>query len=934
MPFDTVERSSKRIRAELSNATDDDDWYMHETASTFEIYNHPKHSNNNETSNSNSNTLSDWNKSSSYTTHQQSYYPYQSSVLSSPPMDSYMLPATPATIPIDIPYSTSHNNDYTTIDSSSISPQSNHYWQDDQLVENTSSAQQQYLSSFATSPTPTTPTTATTTNNGSPRLLVDTLNNSSQQQHYTITTPTSFLQHPPAVAALPSPTTQEMTNPLITDVLSKIKFSYSDVGINLEAKISNASDLRSLIDAFSQMCCSPSSAAAVASSFSAATAAAAFNNTIHVASQQQSDKMLLYKNKSNNTKPVNFFASTSRLGQISNPHSTLNSINGLRQIADACIDTYFTCWVRYKPILRQDEFRAWYEAQQRPTDTLIVNAICSYVFRHMVIHHPRPGLNHFLKDQDKLQEQEEYFFAQARECLSQSFDTPDRYTVAALLMMSTRADEPSKRHHYAGMAVRALHELEIYPRMMDDENVDSFEKEMDTRLWWFAWAIDFSLWTAGAPKNTPQPRFPGGQVDLPQVFEQDIDEVEIGVIAYMYCLSLWKIQGDIVAALYENDQENHAELTVEQLAQYDRQLLDFHQALPSYLKFDSGFEYGREDLFLACLRVQIEYNATRIILHKLFIPEMNDTRPSQASLESLNICLSTALTQLSAIKTCNMADVGRCAFDRDELWRAAEVISVAMDIYDTCVSPADQAKILKGIKMQDFTKGLMKSYEVLKNTREFRFSCKNWFQVADWIQVEIRRHQLSSSYHYIQPVVKEEEEEEAVKKNQPDYFSAHLKPNAILNPETQQLKKLISTNTTPTTTSTASITSMSPPKSIHNTKSSSSSRKSSISSSSSRNNNSTRKSISFQNQFSVQTPPPSSTSTFSTIHMNNQQQEERRPSFSTAPPFVQFNAYVPPDQQQPTTPGGTSGGKSQARFRYFNPRKMNKFLFIDEHPMM
>lgn len=890
MPFDTVERSSKRIRADMSSANDEDDWYMHDSASTFEIYN-PSGKND---SNNNSSTISqlipqNWNKSyAQIDLNSSRYYPYQSSVLSSPPMD-YMLPSTPATIPIDIPYSTSPEY----LESSSLddhtSPQSNTFWQDEQYTAPEATAQQQYLSSFSPAP----PASATTTAS-SPQLLVDSLTN----------TPPSMISD----------------NPVITDVLSKIKFSYSDTGINLEAKVTNASDLRSLIDAFSHMCCSTNTNANTSSHTSTSSGKSSSVTQEHP--HKVIDKMLLYKNRSNNTKPVNFFASTNLLGQISNPHSSLDSVNSLRQIADACIDTFFTCWVRFKPILRKDEFMLWYAAQERPTETLIVNAICSYVFRHMVIHHPRQGLNHFLKDQDKLQEQEEYFFSQARECLSQSFDTPDRYTIVALLFMSTRS-EPTKRHHYAGMAASALHELEIYPRM-ENEDVDSFDKEMDTRLWWFVWAIDFSLWTAGAPKNTPQPKYPG-KVDFPQVFEQDIDDAEIGVITFIHCLKLWQIQGDIVAALYDQD---NAELTVEQLQEYDGRLMDFYKALPQYLIFDSGFEYGCEDLFLACLRVNIEYNATRIILHKLFIPEMNDARPSQASLESLNICLSTALTQLSAIKTCNMADVGRCAFDRDELWRAAEVISVAMDIYHTCASPSDQIKILSGIKMEDFTNGLGKSYEVLKNTREFRFSCKNWFQVADWIQVEIRRHQLGSSYpanNQYHPFNGDE-----LKANRPDYFLAQLKPNAIINGETIVKSEILSA---PALALLSPATRTSSPKQPVSRKSSLNSsaqqhRKSSTSSTSSSTKQQARKSISFQNQFSVQPTSTTTTSTTNTFHASPQ--EDRRSSFSTAPPFVQFNAYVPPDQQQ----AQSGGGKSQARFRYFNPRKMNKFLFIDEHPMM
>ncbi|KAL9559889.1 hypothetical protein PS6_000499, partial [Mucor atramentarius] len=887
MPFDTVERSTKRIRADGFAKDDEDDWYMQ--SSSFQVFSvdqpqqqpqqpQQQHQHQNQPQEQ----QQDWTKSYYSQFDTSRYFPYQSSILSSPTSMDYLLPATPSAIPIDIPYSGT-NTEY--LESSSlddhISPQSNSYWQDDT-----------YSAQSIQSPIHRPSIASTVNNNSPPKMLVDTINVNNLE-----------------------------ASPHLTDVLSKIQFSYSDVGINLEAKISNASELRSLIDAFSQMCCSNTNtntptATNTSSPNSDATASATHATTANgdisnadVSQESKSrvvDKMLLYRNKSNQTKPVNFFASTCRLGQISNPHSSLDSMTSLQQIADACVDTYFTCWVRFKPILRKDEFMSWYKQQEAPTDTLIVNAICSYVFRHMVIHHPRQGLNHFLKDQDKLQEQEEFFFSRARECLSQSFDTPDRYTVVALLFMSLRA-EPSKRHHYAGLAGSALHELEIYPRMVN-EDVDSYDKEMDTRLWWYAWAADFSLYTAGSPKNTPQPRLPG-KVDLPQVFEQDIDEDEIGVITFAHCLTLWQIQADIVAALY--DQQN-SELTVEQLAEYDKRLLDFHSALPEYLVFDSGFEYGSEDLFLACLRVNIEYNATRIILHKLFIPEMNDTRPSQASLESLNICLSTALSQLSAIKTCNMGDVGRCAFDRDELWRAAEVISVTMDIYDTCISTDDQAKILAGIKMEDFVVGLRKSYDVLQNTREFRFSCKNWFQVADWIQVEIRRHQLIGNATH----AARHSQDETNKKNKPDYFLAHLKPNAILNDHQPHPHEASLIKLSPSSSSSSSLLSSKKPSST------------STSTSSPKASKQPRKSISFQNQFSVQQPPSTPTRQQSVPQQQNSGINSRKSSFSTAPPFVQFNAYIPPDQQQQQT-----NGKNPARFRYFNPRKMNKFLFIDEHPM-
>ncbi|KAG1089850.1 hypothetical protein G6F42_019866 [Rhizopus arrhizus] len=470
------------------------------------------------------------------------------------------------------------------------------------------------------------------------------------------------------------------------DIWSKFNLSYTDVGINMEANVTSASDLHSLIDAFSKLCNTSSVVSHDPLSHSMSLPPQSpltisgdeYNSNCFSSNQSvasSSSGITLCRNKSHKLKPINYFASVGRLGQLSHPHSKHGQMS-LKQVADACVDTYFDCWVRNTPILRREEFMAWYEAQPDPMNTLIVNAMCVCVFRHMVLHHSQPGLEHFIGDQDTMLEQEEYFFVKARECLSQSFDDPDRFTIIGILLIVHRA-EPSRRHHYAGMAVSALHELEIYPRTIEEADDESYEKEMDTRLWWFVWAWDFYLYSSGNPKNTPQPRVPGSEIDLPRIMEQDIDDNVIAVIAYIHCLRLWKIQAHFISTVYEQE----SDMTVEQLQEYDRQLLTFYAELPEYLKFDSGFEYGHEDLLLACIRVNIEYNATRIILHKLFVPDVTDSRPSKSSLESLNICLEMALKQLPTLNSHTFLPDGRCAFDRDELWRASEIITMAMDIY-------------------------------------------------------------------------------------------------------------------------------------------------------------------------------------------------------------------------------------------------------------
>ncbi|KAI8890238.1 hypothetical protein K501DRAFT_266155 [Backusella circina FSU 941] len=825
-----LERSHKRIRSGAPSSKNTGEWDIVDTSPTFTIHEPLPNNDHNSSSRLSQLLTQDWTKSYSQKQYINNQFPYPSPALSSPPND-YALPITPSTKYIDI--QSSLPSDYTDIYSNlgHISPQSS-LCQDDSMGGSIS----------------LTDSSLFTQSNSNAQFISPMLEAESPNN----TLGSLFDEASPSLLT---------NNPVLGETLNKIQFSYTDTGINLEAKISNASDLRSLIETFSQMCYTT-------------------NDENTPASQEKSDKssslnkIVLYRNKSNQARPVNFFETTKKLGQITNPHSSIDTKSSQRQIMDGCVETYFACWMRYKPIIRKDEFMTWYESLESPEDTLIVNAICVYVFRHMVIHHPKECVSHFSRDPEKVHEQEEYFFNCARECLSQSFDTPDRYTIAALIFMSLRA-EPAKKHHYSGMASSSLQELNVYPRM-EDEDVDSYDKEMDTRLWWFMWATDFSLWTAGHPKHSPQSNR-CGKVDLPQVFEQDIDDSELGVLNYINCLKLWKIQSDIIAALYDDEK---MEMTLEQVAKYDKQLLDFYKKLPDYLRFDRGFEYGRRELFLACLRVNIEYNATRIILHKVFIPEKNDTRPSQTSLESLNICLSAALMQLKTIKSCSMLDIGHCGFDRDELWRATEIISVAMEIYHNCVVPEDQAKILRGISILEFNGALERALDILKSTLEFQMSYKNCFQVADWIQVEIRRHQLLGS----SCIVTDQHQNPAYP--QPDYFIPSLKPDI----EPQEIKK------------------ESKPSPELN-----------ISSHPSSTKQQAKKQISFQNQFSVASAPNNEASK----HASN----SRKSSFSAAPPFVQFDIYEPTDIH-------SFNGRSQARFRYFNPRKMNKFLFIDEHPMI
>ncbi|KAI9495067.1 hypothetical protein BDB00DRAFT_927758 [Zychaea mexicana] len=696
------------------------------------------------------------------------------------------------------------------------------------------------------------------------------------------------------------------------DIFSKFNISYTDLGINMEARISSVSDFRVLIDAFSKMCCTPQGS-----------------------DKDQADErkgsatgIVLYRNPNSRIKPVNFFASACGLGQILHPHSKHGPMTTLQQIVDACIKTFFTCWVRYFPILSREEFMAWYNNHPSPTDTLIVNALCSHCFRHMVFHHGGPQFDHFRQDPYQLQEQEEFFFNRARDCLGQSFDCPDRYAVLSMIYMSIRA-ETSRRHHYMGMAVSMLHELEIYPRMAYNADDENFEKEIDTRLWWFAWSIDLYLYSAGAPKNTPQIRGHGG-VDIPRVFEQDIDDGEISVLCYHHCIQFWRVQADIIHMLWDRE----AEMTVEQLNAYDQKIVSMYEALPSYLKFDSGFEYGSEELFLACIRVNIECNSSRIILHKPFIPDVNDRYPGRFSLESLNICLSRALILLRALNTCVKVPFCHCAFDRDEMWRVAEVISNAMDIYRACASPL----ILNGIDKEEYDNSLQKCLGIITQTHEHQARNKDWVQVADWIEVEIRRHQLYALPANKNDSTAQQQQLYQRQNNKPDYFLANLKPSIALNKD--QSSSPSSSAISPSSSISSSSLAPSPPAPQPTTPVPvpHSSRRSDQDSS--HHEITPSGSMLSVLSFAPSSSPSSSTTSSSSSSITSSFMPSASPTSTTAAAdaqlqqqsFVQCNMYAPPPSTTSLNSSSTQS-KNQTRFRYFNPRKMNKFLFIDENPI-
>ncbi|KAI8072335.1 hypothetical protein BC940DRAFT_316501 [Gongronella butleri] len=809
--------------------------------------------------------------------------------------------------------------------------------------------------------------------------------NETQNDGFVATSPLSQASDVPtlALSPVPSPSTLHVPMPALANpfsslhtttqldvetlhtLLSKFQLSYTSTGIHMETNITSASEFRTLLDAFAQM--------------SVVAPPAAVQETC------KRNSVVLYRNKSCKSAPINVFRPVGLLGNTSHPthhHSVMTS----RQVADLCVHVYFSCWVRCLPVLDRHEFMQWYVNEPHPEDSLIVNAICCLEFNHVIARHCIPELRAFQHDPDMVFDQEEFFFQRARDALAQSFDTPDRYTVVALSLLCART-EPSRRQHYGGLAVSLLQQLEIFPRMSSPpsssssssnasrrssvistssaasmasastgttsstksidimqppDTVDdaSYVQEMDTRLWWFIWQIDFALWTAGLPKLTPLLRRPNqryDQVDLPRVFPQDPPEMHAAISIQAHNLALWRIQVDITP-LYEQD----SELTSEQLAEFDFRLMDFYHRLPDAFKFGTnGTEPRSTELDLARVRIQIEYNATRLILHRLFIPDVGDDRPSESAIASLNMCIRVALDQLDVLQLCSQPPLD-CAFDRDELGRVARILSMALDIHRTVRHPE---RIMQGLNGNAdlLEAGLDRTLQVLKATPDRSCGLKAWVDMANFVQMELQRHRLHSS------------------SSSNTIHKTNLGSDPlVLHSPASSLSSSSSVAAPPTTTTTFAHWHKQPPHQLPKKKANDASD----------NPTSTTTTMTLQQQRGKQpltglsSPSPSiisfaSPSTPSTMASSRSRRKSSamggsaaQGSSSSSSPIQQTtttttstrqpHASIPPTRRPSARSsqfshqtfvqamGTRIEDKNQPRFRYFNPRTLNEFLFIDE----
>ncbi|ORX57617.1 hypothetical protein DM01DRAFT_1334215 [Hesseltinella vesiculosa] len=500
-----------------------------------------------------------------------------------------------------------------------------------------------------------------------------------------------------------------------------------------------------------------------------------------------SSASLSIRNRRFRRRPVNLFERFYELDQqrpsSSNPSPTVGRCQDFvplffqqwllrQQTVLACIHTYFDCWVRYFPVFPRQHILAILD-QRQGLDAVLVNAIACFVLKHMFAHHAYPpSLAPMRNDPTKIRQMEEFFFSAAKRAVEPLLDgcPASRHDILGLLLMAYKVDM-KKKNVYMTLAVHSLRALKIQPASYHDQ---AWQAELDTRLWWMVWMNDFAVYTSGAASlsskpfclqqeyifsqpvsaSTPlvtQPESPGEQEQktkwqVPRLWSFDCDGAsEYGVMVNQHCLSVWRLQARIV-----NHQDDDDEVS---LVSLDQDLTSFVQQLPVELQPEMPIEPS-SPLTLVRARVLIEVYATRIILHKLYIPDEDDILASRSIPEqqwaSLNVCVHAAMSLVTLFNDCVIRhpETLRCGFDRDELWRASDILSMALDFLahycDTAVtyrilSPWTQPLVL--------VHTLQQALIIIQHTYEYQCNNTNFCQLEHWLRLRIQHHQ-QQPFHF------------------------------------------------------------------------------------------------------------------------------------------------------------------------------------------
>ncbi|KAI8368915.1 fungal-specific transcription factor domain-containing protein [Choanephora cucurbitarum] len=410
----------------------------------------------------------------------------------------------------------------------------------------------------------------------------------------------------------------------------KWKISFVSSGLRIDTNIANIADLyRILLNGIRQLNVNHDNSAGLSNVISDK-----HRNENNSLSKPSWEKNSLTKDRLwevNDSEAQKILTGNVQPATITTSNATmLFSKETLKHLVQTC---YHSCFLPYQ-ILDQDEFMEKYNTPGG-LEPILMNSIHAWVSKHGCIYHNTP---HTYQNPATIGES---YFLKARKLLKKRFDQSNFTTIQALLnlyMYQLSSERSNLAYLYIGLAIRMAQDLKLHKK--DYMPSDPKEKERNKRLWWSAYWLDLD---AALGSNRPT-MVDDKDIDIDYPSKLDSEDQETGyrIQFSVEFIKLMRIRKDIAKHL---PSEQSGQSLLSAISRLEAALTNWLHQLPHEFKYDPN----NDNLFVktgsfrdeAQLILNIAYQATWIMLHRFFVPKV-DQPASPVALLSLDICTKSA----------------------------------------------------------------------------------------------------------------------------------------------------------------------------------------------------------------------------------------------------------------------------------------------------
>ncbi|KAG2228116.1 hypothetical protein INT45_009162 [Circinella minor] len=341
---------------------------------------------------------------------------------------------------------------------------------------------------------------------------------------------------------------------------------------------------------------------------------------------------------------------------------------------------YHSCFVVYQ-IVDKDTFVQQYMREE--LDPLLMNSINAWMSKHGCIFHGK-GIEGGVKNVYNPVSMGQEYFKKARQLLRKRFDVSSPTTIHALLHLyiyQLSNEQSHLAYLYIGLAIRMAQDLKFHKKdcMMFNNNLE--QREANKRLWWSAYWLD--LYTSVDTNRPTMVDEKDCDVEYPTRLDSEDDDTGDRLNFCIYSIKLMRIRKDITKNL---PIEQSGQTLLSAVSRFENALTNWIKDLPNALRFpgsDNDYEDNKElgenknseegeictpyssncnsniTRYDIMLILNIQYQTTWIMLHRLFLPEQSKTATPVALL-SLNVCTKSAntITKMLASQHVNWCQLG------------------------------------------------------------------------------------------------------------------------------------------------------------------------------------------------------------------------------------------------------------------------------------